>query len=163
MTRVPIKESIGARQEGPGLRFQGAHKLRPVCRHRCNAMQCYSQAQGEGPLQLKYSSQLNTATHIVLNIGPVSAFWASELSPAAVGPRREPARRRSARPTLTGHGDGGRAGDVLAGRGGHLLPDQGLAGAAPQTRGRMQLGGRATRAGRRLGASPRSRREPRAR
>ena len=37
-------------------------------------MRCYSQAQGEGPLVF---SQLNTATHIVLNIGPVSAFWAS--------------------------------------------------------------------------------------
>ena len=27
------------------FRFEGAHKLRPVCRHRCNAMHCYSQAQ----------------------------------------------------------------------------------------------------------------------
>ena len=45
------------------FRCEGAYKLRPVCRHRCNAMRCYSQAQGEGPLQLKYSSQLNTATH----------------------------------------------------------------------------------------------------
>ena len=25
-------------------RFEGAHKLRPVCRHRCNATHCYSQA-----------------------------------------------------------------------------------------------------------------------
>ena len=61
----------------PPARFRcfRAHKLRPVCRRRCNAMHCYSQAQGAGPLQ--YSSQVNTATHIVLNIRPVSAFWAS--------------------------------------------------------------------------------------
>ena len=27
------------------FRFEGAHKLRPVCRHRCNAKHCYSHAQ----------------------------------------------------------------------------------------------------------------------
>ena len=60
---------------GRCFRFEGAHKLRLVCRHRCNAMHYYSQAQGQGALQLKYSSQLNIATHIVLNNGPVST-WA---------------------------------------------------------------------------------------
>ena len=43
-------------------------------------MHCYSEAQGEGPLQPKFSSQLNTATHIVFNIGPLSAFWSSNSS-----------------------------------------------------------------------------------
>ena len=62
--------------------FKGAHNWRLFCRHHCIArpvpVSClgYSQAQEEGPLQLKYSS---TATHtsIVLNTGPVFAFWAS--------------------------------------------------------------------------------------
>ena len=37
---------------GRCFRFEGAHKLRPVCRHRCNAMNCASQAplwQGSPP------------------------------------------------------------------------------------------------------------------
>ena len=58
-------------------RFGGAHSLRPVRRHRCDVMRCCSQAQAEGPLQLKCSSQLKAASHIVFNIGPVSALWAS--------------------------------------------------------------------------------------
>ena len=48
-------------------------------------MRCYPQAQAEGPLQLKYSSQLNPATHIVLDIGPVSAFWASSRAETWAG------------------------------------------------------------------------------
>ena len=67
---------------GRCFRFKGTHRLRPVCRPRCSAMRCYSQAQGEGPLQLKYKSQPSTATHIVLNIGPVSAFWRCQRFPS---------------------------------------------------------------------------------
>ena len=61
--RVTAPESVGLLCGlGHCFRIEGAHKLRPVCRHRCNATNCYSKAQGEGPLQLKYSSQLNTVT-----------------------------------------------------------------------------------------------------
>ena len=35
------------------------------------------QVQEEEPLQLKYSSPPTIINHILLNIGPVSAFWAS--------------------------------------------------------------------------------------
>ena len=62
---------------GRCFRFEGAHELRRVCRHRCDATRRFSRAQGEGPLQLEYSSRLNTAARIVLSSGAASAFWAS--------------------------------------------------------------------------------------
>ena len=60
-------------------------------------MRCFSQA--EGPLQLKHSSQPNTATHIVLNIGAVSAFWAVR----GRGLRRPAARRARPMAESAGH------------------------------------------------------------
>ena len=69
---IILKELDSTVEAGCCFRFEEAHKLRPFCRQRCNAMHCYSQAQG--PLQRKYSSQLNTATLLVLNIGPVLPF-----------------------------------------------------------------------------------------
>ena len=37
--------------DGRCVRFEGAHRLRPVfCRHPCDATRCRSQAQGGGPL-----------------------------------------------------------------------------------------------------------------
>ena len=53
--RGGAEQRRGGGEKGQGralgrcFRLEGAHKLRPVCRHRCNATQwthCYSQAQG---------------------------------------------------------------------------------------------------------------------
>ena len=81
-TVLPWGLSRATASESSCFLFKGAHNWRLFCRHHCIArpvpVSCsgYSQAQEEGPLQLKYSS---TATHtsIVLNTGPVFAFWAS--------------------------------------------------------------------------------------
>ena len=85
------------RPKGAGgcFRFEGDHKPRPVGRHRCGATRCYSQAQGEGPLQLKYSSRLNTATHIVLN----NMSWRGACrAPPVMRARAEPVPRARALP-----------------------------------------------------------------
>ena len=96
----PMTPSAGSSpRAGRCFRFERAHRLRPVCRRRCNAMRCISQAQAEGPLQLKHSSQLNTATHIELNIGAVSAFWAVR----GRGLRRPAARRARPMAESAGH------------------------------------------------------------
>ena len=47
------RERRGRAREGRCFRLQGAHRLRPVRRRRCNATHCCSQAQAEGPLQLQ--------------------------------------------------------------------------------------------------------------
>ena len=40
---APTTRSVAV-DAGRCFRFEGAHKLRPVCRHRCNAKHCCSQA-----------------------------------------------------------------------------------------------------------------------
>ena len=48
-----LRDAAAAPRAGRCFRFEGAHRLRPACRHRCDAMRRRSQAQGEGPLRLR--------------------------------------------------------------------------------------------------------------
>ena len=64
-----VPRAICGHPSGRRFRFEGAHKPRPVCSHRCNATRCHSQAQGAGRASLRPASRRRT----VGTAGPADA------------------------------------------------------------------------------------------